>query len=134
MTFLVLPFPRREEIYELSAAVDRLMGYPRDHVDGEPGFFRGANVVGPVHTETQCEILDGGPSRGVAVSITPEVTALSGQQADITPRSGGTKRVTVDLSPPGSSTVTDPDRELWERGSPRGGLSAAAQAMEAKRR
>jgi hypothetical protein len=97
------------EIRRLMRAIDGELGYPRTHVDGEPGFVRGANVRGVIATQRHNWPRRNGTQ--YAYPIDAVVAALHGRVATI--NDGGSVQVTID-----TSTATERDLSTWteERG------------------
>lgn len=105
--------------YRLAAAVDAALGWPRDHVDGEPGYHRGRNVRAPGRTETQQLPVAHADGR-TALDIDDAIRALHGRAVDV--RDGGTVRVTIDAT--ATHEALPGGRTAWTATEPRGGITA----------
>jgi len=108
----IYPSATHPAIYRQLAAIDRALGYPRTHVDGEPGYHRAIGSP-PAYTETHTLPLVH-PDGRAAIEIDDTIRALAGRAETV-----GGVRVVIDAS----TTHADlDDRETWTHGPPRGGF------------
>jgi hypothetical protein len=104
-----------------AAAVDAALGLPRYHRPDEPGVHLARDRGGaPLpYTETACLLYEHADGRA-ALEVTPEVTRVHGETADVRLADGTTSRTTI------TATVTHaalPGRaDEWTALPPRGGL------------
>lgn len=114
------------------AAVDIVLGYPREHTRAEPDLLIGRRIRVMPRTETKCRVMRHNVSGVTFVIIDEEVDALHGRIVSVS--DGGLRQITIATSGAGITRISAPPAgwpatlaavNPWVDRPPRDGLGGA---------